>query len=218
MQRIRPDSLFAQMQFLQEIFCLTFFLRSPFLTCWQINSHDSTFFMQSTPITQVCSRDGEVNLRHSRTVIFSRAAWYAFRFAWYIANPSRRSIRNDEQQFISWKFHPSWFSLSRPLCLWWDGYHSDWDWTEVALSSYVSSPAAFAMCRLKTAFLARLFPRSWRASSVAVKCYPNRKIHVFLMLLFDCQVSWRAYFPLHLYTESSGHLDNHFFRKNLTRP
>ena len=33
-------------------------------------SHDSSFFMQSTPITQVCSRDGEVNLRHSRTAIY----------------------------------------------------------------------------------------------------------------------------------------------------
>ena len=67
MQRIRPDSLFAQMQFLQEIG----FFRSWCFTLRQMISHDASFFMQSTPITQVCSRDGEVNLRHSRTTIFT---------------------------------------------------------------------------------------------------------------------------------------------------
>ena len=55
--------------------------------------------MQSTPITQVCSRDGEVNLRHSRTAILTAVRHdmhFDLRDILRIRH-TFRNIRNDEQ-------------------------------------------------------------------------------------------------------------------------
>ena len=82
---------------------------------------------------------------------------------------------------VSWKSHPSEDlpelpslpdSPTKGCC----------DWTEVALSSCVSSPFRKAIPDLEAAYFSLALLRSWRMASAADGVYYDRRIHVFPML------------------------------------
>ena len=82
---------------------------------------------------------------------------------------------------VSWKSHPS-EDLPEPPSLPDSPTKGCYDWTEVALSSCVSSPFRKAIPDLEAAYFSLALLRSWRMASAADGVYSARRIHVFPML------------------------------------
>lgn len=82
---------------------------------------------------------------------------------------------------VSWKSHP-FEDLPKLPSLPDSPTKGCCDWTEVALSSCVSSPFRKAIPDLEAAYFSLALLRSWRMASAADGVYSARRIHVFPML------------------------------------
>lgn len=81
----------------------------------------------------------------------------------------------------SWKSHPSEV-LPKPPSLPDSPTKGCYDWTEVALSSCVSSPFRKAIPGLEATYFSLVLLTSWRMASLADGIYSVRRIHVFPIL------------------------------------